>query len=941
MRRWFLSYHSPDQVLAERLKAALERKDTDAQIFFAPSSLRAGGFWSKALAEEIAQADAFILLVGEKGVGNWQVLEYDEALDKRVKSVDFPAILVLLEGQTAPGLPFLRQLHWIVTPDPASEKDIAKLLDAASGGSTRPGELWRYTSPYRGLAAMEEKDSDYFFGRERETVDVLTALAASGDRLPVLLGNSGVGKSSLAQSGMLAALKRQAWPDGVDKAPEWPRVFQESRRWCFLTLKPGTEPLKALVEAFLDSWQLGATDPERVKQQNGWIELLRNGKAMLRDLLDATERRYKELDRVQPPAFLLYIDQGEELYVRAEEEQRRRFSEVIAQGAADPRLYMLMSMRTDFLGELQKDEPLFKVHRKIDVPPLREAGLRAVVSRPAELLSARFETAGLVEIITRRTAEDSVKDAGALPLLSYTLDDMWTQMVQRGDGVLRLPAQSFELGGVLSDRADAFLANHPNSEDALRRIFTLKLATVREGEEPTRRRALRSEFSDEEWRLVSELADHPNRLLVTATPESGETYAEVAHEAIFRRWDTLRSWIAAEREFLAWRTGLETTRRAWQATPDGSKTDALLMGAPLTQAQSWLTKRRDDLPVVDRDFIDESAKRESKARARARRGRALVYGLVFAIILGLIGVIEQAYITAWVNWHWKVKPYRVANIDNHVLKPEQERALKPGGTFQECAKDCPLMVVILAGKFKMGSPEGETGRLPHEGPQHEVTIAKPFAVSKFEVTWDEWGACVDYGDCAQNISDSAWGHGTRPVINVTWEQVQQYVTWLSQMTGKRYRLLTEAEWEYAARAGTSTAYSWGDEIEDGNANCSGCGSPWENDRTAPVGSFADNAFRLHDMHGNVWEWVEDCYHDSYDGAPTDGSAWISPDCTNHVVRGGSWVAWQVPQTGRSPRGGSWVLVQVPQHARSASRERYAKNNLRSFVGFRVARTLTP
>ena len=376
------------------------------------------------------------------------------------------------------------------------------------------GELWRYTQPYRGLAAMEEKDSDYFFGRGRETVDVLSALAAAPDRLPVLLGNSGVGKSSLAKAGVLAALKRQAWPEGAGAPGAWPEAFKESRRWCFLTLKPGTEPLKALVETFLDTWQFDAGDPARIKHRNEWVELLldANGKTTLPDLLDETERRYKKLDRTKPPAFLLYVDQGEELYVRAEERQRRRFSEVIAQGVADPRLYMLMSMRSDFLGELQKDEPLFKVHRQIDVPPLREAELREVVSRPAELLSARFETAGLVDIITRRTAEDSVKDVGALPLLSYTLDDMWTQMVKRDDGVLRLPAQSFELGGVLVDRADAFLATHPKSEDELRRIFTLKLATVREGEEPTRRRALRSEFTDEEWRLVSELADHPNRL---------------------------------------------------------------------------------------------------------------------------------------------------------------------------------------------------------------------------------------------------------------------------------------------------------------------------------------------------------------------------------------------------------------------------------------------
>jgi hypothetical protein len=415
---------------------------------------------------------------------------------------------------------------------------------------------------------------------------------------------------------------------GADITSEWPHAFRESRHWCFLTLKPGTEPLKALVEAFLDTWRLGTTDPERVKQQNGWIELLRDGKAMLRDLLDASERRYEELDRAKPPAFLLYIDQGEELYVRAEERQHRRFSEVIAQGVANPRLYTLMSMRSDFLGELQKDEPLYRVHLQINVPPLRETELREVVSRPAALLSATFETDRLATMIARRTAEESTKDAGALPLLSYLLDDMWTRMVERGDGMLRLPEEAFELGGVLVGRANAFMSRHPNSEDKLRRILTLKLATVREDGEPTRRRAWRSEFSDTEWRLVSELADHPNRLLVTAAPEAdampaaaqsanmetrgapaaGQTYAEVAHEAIFRRWDKLREWIVAEREFLAWRSGLETAWRAWQEAPDGSKTEALLMGFALAQAQSWLAKRQEDIPEVQREFIGKRGK---------------------------------------------------------------------------------------------------------------------------------------------------------------------------------------------------------------------------------------------------------------------------------------------------------------------------------------------
>ena len=536
MTRWFLSYHSSDEKLAERLKTAIERKDAGSRVFFAPSSLRAGGAWTAQLAEELSETDAFILLVGEHGVGKWQVPEYDEALDRWVKSGrTFPLVVVLLEGQIAPGLPFLRQLHWIVTPDPASEKDIARIFDGALGRGARPSELWRFTSPYRGLEAMEEKDSDYFFGRIRETAAAIEALAAPG-RLPVLIGNSGVGKSSVAQAGVLAALKRQAWPGDAPASKGWPAVFQNSRQWCFLTLRPGADPLKALVDCFLDAWQFEATDPKRVTRQHDWIDELLHGKVTLSDLIEATERRRMELGQPKPPAFLLYVDQGEELYARAAEPERRRFSELLAQALADPRLRAMMSMRSDFYGSLQSDVPLFRARLQIDVPPLNEDELREVVSRPAQLLGARFESDRLVDVIAQRAAEDSVKDVGALPLLSYTLDDMWRAMLKAGDGVLRLPMQSFELGGVLVERANRFLAERPGAEDALRRILTLKLATVREDGEPTRRRALRAEFSDEEWRLVSELSGYPYRLLVTATTEARETYAEVAHEAIFRRW---------------------------------------------------------------------------------------------------------------------------------------------------------------------------------------------------------------------------------------------------------------------------------------------------------------------------------------------------------------------------------------------------------------------
>jgi hypothetical protein len=230
MRRWFLSYNSRDVDLVGQIEAALIRKEPGAKIFFAPKNLRAGGYWLPQLAAEIAEATAFILFVGDHGIGPWQVLEYYEALDKRVKNADFQVMLLLLDGQPAPGLPFLRQLHWIVAADPASEHTIAKLFDATGGGGSQPGELWRYTAPYRGLASMAETDSDFFFGRERETVTVLKTLADAPDKLPVLIGNSGVGKSSLAQAGVLAALARQAWPEQAATTDTWPHSFAESRR---------------------------------------------------------------------------------------------------------------------------------------------------------------------------------------------------------------------------------------------------------------------------------------------------------------------------------------------------------------------------------------------------------------------------------------------------------------------------------------------------------------------------------------------------------------------------------------------------------------------------------------------------------------------------------------------------------------------------------------
>jgi formylglycine-generating enzyme required for sulfatase activity len=319
-----------------------------------------------------------------------------------------------------------------------------------------------------------------------------------------------------------------------------------------------------------------------------------------------------------------------------------------------------------------------------------------------------------------------------------------------------------------------------------------------------------------------------------------------------------------------------------------------------------------------------SPRRRGSPSATARRVQGLVYVLLVGIILGLIGWIKQSYVKEQWNWVRNMGPHKVMNFDPYVLKPEEERALKPPASFRECAKDCPEMIIVPAGGFMMGSPVNEKGRSTNEGPQHLVTIARPFAVSKFLVTFADWDACASVGGCPQEgrAWDSGWGRRTQPIINVNWDDAQVYVAWLSKMTGKKYRLLSEAEWEYAARAGTTTAFYWGEEIGKGNANCYNCGSKWSQLRTSPVGSFEPNPFRLFDMAGNVWQWVQDCYNEDYNGAPIDGSPWETGDCEMRVVRGGSWGYF-------------------PVDPRSAYRYGDHKVDRNYNTGFRVGRTLTP
>jgi formylglycine-generating enzyme required for sulfatase activity len=334
-----------------------------------------------------------------------------------------------------------------------------------------------------------------------------------------------------------------------------------------------------------------------------------------------------------------------------------------------------------------------------------------------------------------------------------------------------------------------------------------------------------------------------------------------------------------------------------------------------------------DDPSVLKTFLDAHPRGPLATQVRGRLGSlqprqasrlSLPIRLApVALVIGA-GIISVA--TGWPS-------LRPSPSHDMPLSPEREATLNPRDSFKECAT-CPQMVVVPAGNFTMGSPDDEPGRNTDET-EVPVTIAHPFAVGRHAVTFDEWDACTAGGGCAYVPNDAGWGRGRRPVINVSWQDAKAFTAWLSHKTEKTYRLLSEAEREYVTRAGTTTPFWWGYSITPKQANYNssylyqGGGSKGAYAaQTVPVDSFAPNPWVLYQVHGNVWEWTEDCWNDNNRGS-LDNRAARTPnaDCDRHVVRGGAW-------------------YDSPGFLRSASRGNYPSDSRSDSIGLRVARTLT-
>jgi formylglycine-generating enzyme required for sulfatase activity len=324
-----------------------------------------------------------------------------------------------------------------------------------------------------------------------------------------------------------------------------------------------------------------------------------------------------------------------------------------------------------------------------------------------------------------------------------------------------------------------------------------------------------------------------------------------------------------------------------------------------------------------RKLADELRKAADEAERRKFRGGAVIRGKMSKPMAVIGFSIIAVAIVSCVAWYLLMRESTQSVVGMTPSEPKPEAASAVIGeappsqataTMPEQPQpepvNTPEMLSLPGGTFTMGSTRDDS-----ELPVHRVTI-KPFEISKFPVTVRQWNECVAAKVC-QYVPT---GDDTDPVTNLSWSDTKQFLTWLNQFTQKTFRLPSEAEWEYAARGGTETNYWWGDQLQMGMVNCKGCVDAYDSTQPLKVGSLKPNPYGLYDMGGDVDQWVEDCWHDSYQGAPVDGSPWLEEDCLSHVIRSGSW-------------------RNDPSYVRSASRDHYDTDVRYPTHGFRVARSL--
>lgn len=911
----FISHRSTDNAEAKELRAWLAGEGhSDLFLDLDPMDGIPGGVdWEQRLYRELRRCQALLIVLTPAWLeSKWCSNELAIAREKG-KAVFVARVKPCTGG---PIIPSLQEVD--LTTDRAA--GLFKLARGLKEHGLDPAGAftWNPNRPiYPGLASFDVEDAAIFFGREDESIAATEAIRrlrlqpAGSPKLLLITGASGSGKSSLMRAGLLARLRK------------------DSANWIV------ANPFRRGADAFLELARALAFAYPEAHRPSSFTDLadrLRGVDAHRQLLGIAAELQF--VWNRPGATMILAIDQAEELLASDAGSDAAAvldlLREALTRSAQD--LMVVATIRSDRWGAWLQHGSVKANAGRAELPfeafplgPMPMERLGTIVRRPAE-------REGLViddDLVDALKADTRTPDA--LPLLAYTL----RHLHERYGVDQRLTFNGYKLIGRLegSVRTQAEATIDVKNLDsatleALRDAFVpgLVQATDARGfvKSPSRLAILPGRSQP----LIRLLCDKA-RLLVLDRDHEGQETIEIAHEALLRVWPLLRSWIEADAIRLQQLAAIQRAASEWALQRE--KADFLVHRRDrLLEAQTLVTLPRFDkkLSFTDHAYLGACKTAEKKAR-RINIG---LWALAFLVFGSIIMIWQNdKFLYQQYRWYTKIIPHFQQHFRPYTLTKQPGRVRRPLEPFTECstATHCPKMIVLPTGSFDMGTSDSDLKALQakyprrknlgeDERPQKRVTIPA-FAIAETELTFDEWEVCVEFGDCEQRGSHT-WGKGARPVINVSWDDAQKYVGWLSKATGGNYRLPTEAEWEYAARAKSETQYSWGNEPGQDNANCTECTA--EAYGTKPVGTYLPNKFGLHDMHGNVREWVQDVHHDNYSGkSPTDGTAWLEGGRNDlRVIRGGAWFIF-------------------PEFSRSANRAKLSPDTRNNFVGFRVARTL--
>lgn len=897
----FLSYSRSDQEAARQLRVALEQ--ASFSVFHDEKSIRSGDNWMDRLHQALQHCSAFIVLIGRDGVQRWVLAETQVALirhfgphDPAQRLAIFPVVLPTGNISSLP--PFLSLLQiqrWQVSE--VLPKSFIEALRSRIICLDPLAKIVFEGCPYVGLSAYQRTDAHLYFGRQQETLQALTYLGVQKNADPEkpidtntyycrwlqIEGNSGVGKSSLVNAGMLPLIEKNAL---------WSRTGFE--KWKILgPLLPGEKPLQQLAEVI----ERGLIENSDQRQLKRLYDDLKNDNNSLSLYL----RGFKE----ESKAFLLVIDQFEELFTFADLVEKRYFDQQLANALLDRDcpLFLISTVRIDFLEEfeqLPRLSALYNVYcKRYLLKAITTTGLKEAIEQPAIL--AGLDISEITTVILHEVAEEP----GALPLVENALSILWggRQGNCLSGDVYR---QHGGVAGLLEEQADSLLQRLdreiPNGRnDALELL--LALTRVNDEGRNTRRRL---SLDEARWIAGGKRSDpiHGQKIIDYLTGHQlnnnaqrhkfgslrlvntiDDHYLDLVHETLIRpkkkdpvtgkwigHWRTLYEYIERNRDRGFYRDQLTRYAQIWKGSSKWWKWWRLA---------SWLDiwhyrKLRPEKNSIEAVFLQKSY------HAIWLKSSILVIVFIW---------IAQAY---WWTISNSLPPSYIFTL--------QKFRLAAWGVLPE-----PLPSVIdipISNSFLMGEPNQQAALFlekpnPKEVmnfgyPPKQVMISKPFALGKYEVTYEQYDYYVWQQQTMPeppiyplNPPKESKFRESLPVVNISWLDANLYLKWLSTKTGYTYRLPTEAEWEYSARAGTKTAYWWGDMPVKNHANCANCGSKWDNFTVAPVGSFPPNPFGLYDTAGNVWEFT--CSEWSVE--LTDNVTSCATDLklqTRITLRGGSW-----------------------------------------------------